>query len=98
MHITHILSLLGHYFENTQSNNNQEENNFGAFANNMQFTTKCNTSGHRLTWPMESISLYWFSCMYSPDLSMLTRRLSFKGDLFLSDLGDELGDPYGEKG
>jgi hypothetical protein len=47
---------------------------------------------------MESISLYWFSCMYSPDLSMLTRRLSFRGDLFLNALGDELGDPYGEKG
>jgi hypothetical protein len=29
---------------------------------------------------------------------MLTRRLSFRGDLFLKALGDEHGDPYGEKG
>ena len=51
-----------------------------------------------LTWPIESISLYWLSCRNSPDLSILTLRLSFRGTFFLIALGDELGDPYGEKG
>lgn len=42
-----------------------------------------------LTCPIESMSRYWLSCRKLPDLSMLTRRLSFRGARRRADLSKQ---------